>query len=111
MHDEKKSCNNRNGNSQSAWKQRGRFMEKGEEMEARKEVAIAATDITSPELVHQNPMMPDPKGWLSSFNWVKVILKRSTKETPDFIGDYKASHVCKKVSGCCRISVPTEKGT
>lgn len=72
-----------------------------EEMEARKEVAVAATDITSPELVHQNPMMPDPKGWLSSFNWVKGILNRPAKETPDFIGDYKTSHVCKKVSGCC----------
>ena len=72
-----------------------------EEMEARKEVAVAATDITSPDLSHQNPMMPDPKGWQSSFNWVKVILKRSSKETPDFIGDFKTSHVCKKVSGCC----------
>lgn len=67
-----------------------------EEMEARKVVAVAATDITSPELVHQNPMMPDQKGWLSSFNWVKGILNRPAKETPDFIGDYKSSHVCKR---------------
>ena len=81
--------------------QRDYVMRLGEEMEARKEVAVAATDITSPELVHQNPMMPDPKGWQSSFNWVKVILNFSAKETPDFIGDYKTSHVCKKVSGCC----------
>ena len=72
-----------------------------EEREARREVAVAATDITSPDLSHQNPIQPDPKGWQSSFNWVKVILKRSSKETPDFIGDYKTSHVCKKVSGCC----------
>ena len=28
-------------------------------------------------------------------------MNRPAKETPDFIGDYKASHVCKKVSGCC----------
>ena len=81
--------------------QRDYVMRLAEEMEARKEVAVAATDITSPELVHQNPIMPDPKGWQSSFNWVKVILNFSAKKTPDFIGDYKASHVCKKVSGCC----------
>ena len=81
--------------------QRDYIMRLAEEMEARKEVAVAATDITSPDLSHQNPMMPDPKGWQSSFNWVKVILKRSSKETPDFIGDYKTSHACKKVSGCC----------
>lgn len=81
--------------------QKDYVMRLAEEMEARKEVAVAATDITSPELVHQNPIMPDPKGWQSSFNWVKVILNFSAKKTPDFIGDYKASHVCKKVSGCC----------
>ena len=81
--------------------QRDYVMRLVEEMEARKEVAVAATDITSPDLSHQNPMMPDPKGWQSSFNWVKGILNRPAKETPDFIEDYKASHVCKKVSGCC----------
>ena len=81
--------------------QRDYVMRLVEEMEARREVAVAATDITSPDLSHQNPMMPDPKGWQSSFNWIKVILKRSSKETPDFIGDFKTSHVCKKVSGCC----------
>ena len=39
--------------------QRDYVMRLVKEMEARKEVAVAATDITSPELVHQNPMMPD----------------------------------------------------
>ena len=80
--------------------QRDYIMRLAEEMEARKEVAVAATDITSPELVHQNPMMPDQKSWQNSFNWVKGILNRPAKETPDF-RDFKTSHVCKKVSGCC----------
>ena len=81
--------------------QRDYIMRLVEEMEARKEVAVAATDITSPDLLHQNPMMPDSKSWTSGFSWVKAILNRSSKETPDFIGDFKTSHVCKKVSGCC----------
>ena len=38
--------------------QRDYIMCLAKEMEARKEVVVAATDITSPELVHQNPIMP-----------------------------------------------------
>ena len=71
------------------------------EMEKSLNVAVVATDITSPDLQHQNPMMPDPKNWTSSFNWMNAVFHRTSKETPDFIGDFKTSHVCKKVSGCC----------
>ena len=72
-----------------------------EEMAKRADVVVAATDIISPEVSHQNPMISDPKGWTSSFNWITAIWNRSSKETPDFIGDFKTSNVCKKVSGCC----------
>lgn len=81
--------------------QRNYIMSIVEEMGIRTEVAVAVTDITSPDLLHQNPMMPDSKSWTSGFSWIKAILNRSSKETPDFIGDFKTSHVCQKASGCC----------
>lgn len=71
------------------------------EMEQREETAVAATDIISPELQHQNPMQPDPKGWKSSFGWIRTVMKRSSTSSPDFTADCATSHVCKKVSGCC----------
>lgn len=71
------------------------------EMEKRADVSVVATDITSPELQHQNPMLPDSKDWKSSFGWIKTLFHRKKNETLGFIGDYNTSHICQKVSGCC----------
>lgn len=71
------------------------------EMEKRADVSVVATDITSPELQHQNPMLPDSKDWKSSFGWIKTLFHRKKNETPGFIGDYNTSHICQKLSGCC----------
>ena len=72
-----------------------------EVMERDEDVVVAATDIVTPEGIHQNPMLPDGD-WRSSFGWVKEIFgRRHPSDTYSFIDNYKASHECAKVSGCC----------
>jgi GT2 family glycosyltransferase len=72
-----------------------------EVMERDEDVVVAATDIVTPEGIHQNPMLPDGD-WHSAFGWVKEIFSRKKPvDTYSFIDNYKESHVCAKVSGCC----------
>lgn len=61
---------------------------------------IVASDIVTPEGIHQNPMLPEGD-WKSSFGWIKGFFKKPKKgEAYDFIGDFKKSGYCSKVSGC-----------
>lgn len=61
---------------------------------------IVASDIITPEGIHQNPMLPEGD-WKSSFGWIKGFFKKPKKgEAYDFIGDFKNSGYCSKVSGC-----------
>lgn len=61
---------------------------------------VVASDIITPEGIHQNPMLPDGD-WKSSFGWIKGFFKKPRKgEAYDFIGDFKNSGYCHKVSGC-----------
>ena len=70
-------------------------------MQADEDVVVAATDIVTPEGVHQNPMLPDGN-WRTSFGWVTSLLRPQKRaEAYDFIGDYAVSGYCAKVSGCC----------
>lgn len=72
-----------------------------EVMERDEDIVVAATDIVTPEGIHQNPMLPDGD-WRSSFGWVKEIFSRKQPtDTYSFIDNYKESHECAKVSGCC----------
>ena len=73
-----------------------------EVMERDEDVVVAATDIVTPEGIHQNPMLPDGD-WHSAFGWVKEIFsrKKPVVDTYSFIDNYKESHECAKVSGCC----------
>ena len=72
-----------------------------EVMERDEDVVVAATDVVTPEGIHQNPMLPDGD-WHSAFGWVKEIFSRKKPvDTYSFIDNYKESHVCAKVSGCC----------
>ena len=84
-----------------------------EVMERNEDVVVAATDVVTPEGIHQNPMLPDGD-WHSAFGWVKEIFSRKKPvDTYSFIGNYKESHECAKVSGCClmlRISFVEEIG-
>ena len=72
-----------------------------EVMERDEDVVVAATDVVTPEGIHQNPMLPDGD-WHGAFGWVKEIFGRKKPvDTYSFIGNYKESHECAKVSGCC----------
>lgn len=72
-----------------------------EVMERNEDVVVVATDIVTPEGIHQNPMLPDGD-WRSAFGWVKEILScKKPVDTYSFIDNYKESHECTKVSGCC----------
>ncbi len=72
-----------------------------EVMERDEDVVVAATDVVTPEGIHQNPMLPDGD-WHSAFGWVKEIFNRKKPvDTYSFIDNYTESHECAKVSGCC----------
>ena len=72
-----------------------------EVMERDEDIVVAATDVVTPEGIHQNPMLPDGD-WHSAFGWVKEIFSRKKPmDTYSFIDNYKESHECAKVSGCC----------
>ena len=70
-------------------------------MEQDEDVVVVASDIITPEGIHQNPMLPDGD-WRSAFGWVKEIFgRRQPGDTYSFIDNYHESHQCAKVSGCC----------
>lgn len=71
-------------------------------MQENIQIVVVASDIVTTEGVHQNPMLPDGN-WLHQFGWIKGIFKRGKKnaDSYDFIDNYKESHYCHKVSGCC----------
>ena len=69
-------------------------------MEQDEDVVVAATDVVTPEGFHQNPFNPD-RNWKNSFGWVKALFRTSTINSYEFVDNYKESHLCAKVSGCC----------
>lgn len=77
------------------------YVKKLVEVMARdKDIVVVGSDIVGVDGMHQNPMMRDGN-WQSSFGWIKGLLKRKKSDTYDFIDNYKQSHYCWKVSGCC----------
>lgn len=71
-----------------------------EVMEKDKEIVVAGSDITGPDGIHQSPMFRDDN-WQCSFGWITGIFKKKSQEAYDFIDNYRKSHYCSKVSGCC----------
>lgn len=71
-------------------------------MERDDQTVVVGTDIINTKNIHQNPMMPDGN-WKHQFGWMKGLLRRRNEniDTYDFIDNYKESHYCHKVSGCC----------
>lgn len=70
------------------------------EMQAQQAV-ITASDIVTPEGMHQNPLHADGD-WRSAWQWVGEWLRpQRPKDTYAFIDNYGHSHPCAKVSGCC----------
>ena len=72
-----------------------------EKMQEDENIVVCGNDIIGTDGKHQSPMGKDGN-WRSSFGWVKEIFrKKKQSDTYDFIDNYKESHYCHKVSGCC----------
>ena len=69
-------------------------------MEKDTYIAVCGSDIVTPEGIHQSPMKRDGN-WKNSFSWIKSYFRKSPTDTYSFIDNYKQSHYCHKVSGCC----------
>lgn len=64
-------------------------------------IVVCGSDIIGPDGIHQSPM-GEEGDWRGSFKWIKEIFgKKKQSEAYDFIDNYKQSHYCHKVSGCC----------
>ena len=72
-------------------------------MQEDKDIVVCGSDIVGTDGIHQSPMYKDGN-WRNSFGWIKDILgKKKKSDAYDFIDNYKESHYCHKVSGCCFI--------
>lgn len=64
-------------------------------------IVVCGSDIIGPDGIHQSPMGKEGD-WRGSFKWIKEIFgKKKQSEAYDFIDNYKESHYCHKLSGCC----------
>lgn len=64
-------------------------------------IVVCGSDIIGPDGIHQSPMGKDGN-WRGSFGWIRELLfGRKNRDKYDFIDNYKESHYCHKVSGCC----------
>lgn len=68
--------------------------------EKDKNIVVVGSDIIGKDGVHQNPMYRDGN-WTTSWNWMSTFFKPKKEDTFDFIDNYRESHYCSKVSGCC----------
>lgn len=73
-----------------------------EAMEQDEEIVVAGSDIVGADGIHQNPLVRDGN-WTTNFNWIKGLFRKKDIDSYEFIDNYKESHYCVKVSGCCLI--------
>lgn len=72
-----------------------------DKMKEDEDIVVCGSDIIGPDGIHQSPMGRDDN-WRDSLGWIKDIFgKRKQGEAYNFIGNYKESHYCHKISGCC----------
>lgn len=71
-------------------------------MQEDEDIVVCGSDIIGADGIHQSPMGKDGN-WRGSFGWIKDIFGNKNKKSDayDFIDNYKESHYCNKVSGCC----------
>lgn len=70
-------------------------------MQEDADIVVCGSDIIGADGIHQSPMGKDGN-WRGSFAWIKEIFgKKEKSDAYDFIDNYKESHYCHKVSGCC----------
>lgn len=78
------------------------------------EIVVCGSDIVTLEGTHQNPKFRDEDNWKNSFNWIKEIFSRKSKEAiPSWVEDPHKSGPCRCLNGCClllRISFLQEIG-
>lgn len=71
------------------------------QMQTNEDIVVCGSDIIGADGIHQSPMGKDGN-WRGSIGWIKDVFgKRKKSDTYDFIDNYKESHYCHKVSGCC----------
>ncbi|WP_278963154.1 glycosyltransferase family 2 protein [Alistipes senegalensis] len=68
--------------------------------EKDKSIVVVGSDIIGKDGIHQNPMYRDGN-WKSSFGWISGLLGKKQIDAYQFIDNYRKSHICHKVSGCC----------
>ena len=66
-------------------------------------IAVAGSDIQTPEGVHQNPRNYPPSSWLKSFEWIKECVKIKKKNTsvPAWVANPDRTGYCDGLNGCC----------
>lgn len=70
-------------------------------MQEDRNIVVCGSDIVGADGIHQSPMGKEGN-WRGSLGWVKDIFgKKKKSDAYDFIDNYKESHYCHKVSGCC----------
>lgn len=69
-------------------------------MDTDRRIAVAGTDITGPDGLHQNPMKPEGN-WRNSFDWIKTLFRKKKTDAYRFIDNHQTSHYCHKLGGCC----------
>lgn len=70
-------------------------------MQEDTEIVVCGSDIVGTDGIHQSPMGKDGN-WRGSFGWIKdIFCKKRQSVAYEFIDNYKESHYCHKVSGCC----------
>ena len=70
-------------------------------MQEDKDIVVCGSDIIGADGIHQSPMGKDGN-WRGSLGWIKETFgKKRKSDAYDFIDNYKESHYCHKVSGCC----------
>ena len=72
------------------------------QMQSDDDIVVCGSDIIGADGIHQSPMGKEGN-WRGSFGWVKDIFgnKNKNNDAYKFIDNYKESHYCHKVSGCC----------
>lgn len=63
-------------------------------------IAVVGSDIIGKDGIHQSPMYRDGN-WKNSFGWVSDLFGKKNTDAYKFIDNYRESHPCHKVSGCC----------
>lgn len=70
------------------------------------EIVACGSDIIGLDKRHQNPLKKDDK-WIYSYFWIPLLFKKKNKSVGIHTEDYKQSHNCYKLHGCCfLLSIP-----